>query len=278
MGALRGNDIQQMFTAACLVKRLKELEAHGKLMSDAGILVIPCAAQFSMNVGHRFWPLDNTDINRMFPGYDGGETTQRLADRIFSALRDYEWGIHLASFYLPGDFLPHVRFMDTGYQQGDLGLDFGLPYLVVRQPHPYDTTTLNYNWQIFETKTFSLYTKETGTIDEESAQIGVDAILRFLVARGILTSDVELPPPAQCKQIYANEFLSVRTSTGGLLLHKLPAGSEVAKGDVLGEVVDPYTTDVKEKLLAPADGQIFFTTNAQLVTSENISFRIIPTA
>ena len=35
-----------------------------------------------MNVGKRFFPVDNTDINRMFPGYDKGETTQRLADGV----------------------------------------------------------------------------------------------------------------------------------------------------------------------------------------------------
>ena len=32
-----------------------------------------------MNIGKRFWSADNTDINRMFPGYNLGETTQRIA-------------------------------------------------------------------------------------------------------------------------------------------------------------------------------------------------------
>ena len=32
--------------------------------------------------------------------------------------------------------------------------DFGLPYAFIRTPRPYDTTTLNYNWQIWETKAF----------------------------------------------------------------------------------------------------------------------------
>ncbi len=155
MGAIRGDEVQQMYTAARLVRKFSELEAAGAFAPDCGVMVVPCAGQFSMNVSKRFWPLDNTDINRMFPGYGAGETTQRLADRIFTALQGYKWGVHLASFYLPGDFVPHVRIVDTGYQENEEGLDFGLPYLVIRKPHPYDTTTLNYNWQVWETRTFS---------------------------------------------------------------------------------------------------------------------------
>ena len=53
--------------------------------------------------------------------------------------------IHFASFYLPGDFVPHIRIMNTGYQTASLGNLFGLPYVVMRKPTPIDTTTLNYN-------------------------------------------------------------------------------------------------------------------------------------
>ena len=133
MGSIRGDEVQQMYVAARLVQKFSELEAAGAFAPDLGVLVVPCAGQFSMNVSRRFWPLDNTDINRMFPGYGAGETTQRLADRIFSALQGYKWGVHLSSFYLPGDFVPHVRIMDTGYEDNEEGLDFGLPYLMIRK-------------------------------------------------------------------------------------------------------------------------------------------------
>jgi len=62
--------------------------------------------------------------------------------------------------------------MNTGYQTASLGNLFGLPYVVMRKPAPIDTTTLNYNWQIWETNAFSIYTKETDEVDEQSAQAG----------------------------------------------------------------------------------------------------------
>lgn len=70
VGSMRGDEIQQMYACACLVRALTEIEERGNLLPRHEILVIPCANTFSMNVGKRFWPMDNTDINRMFPGYD----------------------------------------------------------------------------------------------------------------------------------------------------------------------------------------------------------------
>lgn len=37
----------------------------------------------------------------------------------------------------------------------------------VRKPLPFDTTLLNYNWQIWNTKAFSIYAGHTSVIDEE---------------------------------------------------------------------------------------------------------------
>lgn len=65
--------------------------------------MIPAANAFSMNIHKRFWPVDNTGVNRMFPGYDKGETTQRIAAGIFKAVSSYDYGIQLASLYLRGN-------------------------------------------------------------------------------------------------------------------------------------------------------------------------------
>lgn len=68
--------------------------------------MIPAANTLSMNIHKRFWPVDNADVNRMFPGYDKGEATQRIAADIFEAVSSYDYSIQLASFYLRGKFLP----------------------------------------------------------------------------------------------------------------------------------------------------------------------------
>ena len=228
----------------------------------------------------------------MFPGYDEGETTQRLAARIFNALQGYRWGVHLASFYLPGDFVPHVRIVDTGYQPNEEGLDFGLPYLLIRKPHPYDTTTLNYNWQVWETRTFSVYSRTTDRIDEESAEMAVDSILYFLAKKGMLPFKhpesvlqflsekgmlgCGLPEGSKTKTVKEENLVNVHNKKGGILMRYHHPADFVKKGNLLAEIIDPYTTEIQEKILAPADGILFFAHHAQLIAGHSIVFRLIP--
>ncbi len=275
MGALRGNEIQQMYLCARLIRSLRELELSGSLSEDCGILVIPCANQFSMNVGRRFWAADNTDINRMFPGYDAGETTQRIAAWIFEALQGYTYGVHVASLYLPGSCLPHLRIMKTGYQTPETARDFGLPYVALRQPHPYDTTTLNYNWQIWDTQAFSLYTPTTDRIDTASADKGVEAILRFLQKRGLCRCSVEEQDKEIC--IFDEEILcNVKPEVGGLLVHKTVLGSRVQQGQPLAEVLDPCGGTLRQILCAPMDGRIFFAHESCLINGFDVALRVLP--
>lgn len=273
VGAIRGNEVQQLYICSKLVQRLKELEQKGAIASGKCITVIPSVNHYSMNVGKRFWPSDNTDINRMFPGYNLGETTQRIAAGLFEAVKGYEYGIQLASFYIPGDFVAHVRMMDTGYQNASLANLFGLPYVVIRKPRPIDTTTLNYNWQVWESNAFSVYTNKTDSIDEQSAQQAVSAILRFLNRMGILRYNCH--GGFISSTIHEDELMSVVSDVPGIFLRRKNAGEEVQVGDVLAEIIDPLEGEIREQILEPSDGVIFFAHDEPLVMEHSTVFKLI---
>ncbi|MGN0708164.1 MAG: succinylglutamate desuccinylase/aspartoacylase family protein [Faecalibacterium sp.] len=273
VAGVRGNEVQQMYVCACLVKRLRRLEEQGAIAPGCELLVVPCVNHFSMNVGSRFWAMDKTDINRMFPGYDQGETTQRIADALFKAVQGYKYGIHFASFYLPGDFVPHVRIMNTGYQTSSLGNLFGLPFVVMREPQPIDTTTLNYNWQIWETNAFSIYTKETDQIDEESARQAVAAVLRYLSRVGVLRYHCHSGFLSTVVQ--ENEMTNVLTPTGGIFRRLCAPGDEVEYGQKLGEILDPFTAEIRREIFCPTSGVLFFAMKKPLATEHEVAFKVI---
>lgn len=272
VGALRGNEVQQMFICSRLIQRLKQLE--DRIRPDAGILIVPCANQFSMNVGKRFWAADNTDINRMFPGYNEGETTQRIADRIFRAVQGFSYGIQLATIYLPGLCTPNVRIMHTGYEEPLEGLDFGLPYVAIRDPQPYDTTTLNYNWQIWNTHAFSLYASAKEEVSEESAEQMVNSILHFMACKGML--DVDIQPLCEHPRVFRESSLkNILNSCGGLMLKRRKLGEHVCAGDVLAEIMDPMEGSLLEALTAPCDGVVFYYHGANLIAGHEVACRIL---
>lgn len=273
VGSTRGNENQQLFTCAMLIKELERLEAEGKLNPGYGITVIPCCNPYSINIRKRFWPIDNTDINRMFPGYDQGETTQRIAAGIFDAIKEYRYGIQMSSYYLKGEFIPHVRLMDTGYQDLEAAKDFGLEFVLERTPRPYDTTTLNYNWQIWDCSAFSLFTEETQKISPECARSGILAILRFLSRRGFIKA--QIPSGFISQHIHGDSLLRVRSTTGGIYERRKGQGDRVEKGEVMGRIVHPYEGTVLEEILSPATGRVFFAHRAQLAMAQEMLFQVI---
>jgi hypothetical protein len=87
---------------------------------------------------------------------------------------------------MPGEFIPHVRMMEEGYSKIETALKFEMSYVVIRKVRPYDTATLNYNWQVWNTEAFSFYTATTTTIDRKSAGQAVLSVMKFLSALGIV--------------------------------------------------------------------------------------------
>lgn len=275
VGALRGNEVQQLYTCSQLVRTLKKLEEDGKICEGKSILVVPSANAYSMNIKKRFWPTDNTDINRMFPGYELGETTQRIAAGLFEEISDYKNGIQFASFYIPGVFVPHVRIMKTGYENVDLAREFGLPYVVLREPRPYDTTTLNYNWQVWESHAFSVYAGTTERIDHAGVTLAVNAVLNFLRKEGILLSSGMVHEGYISSIVEENTLVNVKSPAAGLIDHYTVPGTNVFRGQILSEVLDPYDGSVRCEITSPTDGVVFFAHEDPLVYEHTALYRII---
>ena len=278
VGSMRGNEVQQTFICARLVRRLADMENRGMLDARRRVLVVPSVNAFSMNIGKRFWAVDNTDINRMFPGYDAGETTQRIADGLFREVKDYAYGVQLASYYLPGNFLPHVRVTDAGAVSAEsmrMADAFGFPYAVLKGPHSFDTAILNFNWQIWGAHAFSVYTRETDRACRDEAEFAQDCILRFLhevgaVRHGVVGGSITA-------HIDEESLVNVRTRhAGGFFESKVAPGERVTAGTLLGEVLDSFDATPREALVSPVNGRVFFTHTASLINQYTIAFKIVP--
>lgn len=273
LGSLRGNEYQQLYTASLLIERLKELEEKNKIIDGHMITVIPCGNPSSMNIHKRFWPIDNTDINRMFPGYNLGETTQRVAASLFEHLKGYKYGIQFASFYMKGRFIPHVRMMKTGYENVLMAKQFGLPYVVLHTPRPVDTGTLNYNWQIWETNAFSIYTTSTSELDSESAKDAVDAILIFLAKEGLIRyRGIE---GYISRVVESDDFIDLRAPKAGFFINHIMEGEHVKKGQVIASIKDCYTQSLLSEIVSPVNGTVAFISNEPLTYQNTLLFNLI---
>ena len=273
VGAMRGDEIQQQYICARIVEALKDAEYRNKIADGKSILVIPSCNPFSMNVSKRFWAMDGTDINRMFPGYGKGETTQRIAAAVFEYIKDFEYGMQMASFYMPGEFVPHVRMLKTGYEDIATAQLFGMPFVTVRKPLPFDTTLLNYNWQIWGAKAFSIYAGQTNYVEDSTSCLTIDSILRFLKKIHVLDVRVQ---NAGYESIVLDEeeLVNVIARRAGIFYRMIGAGPHVKEGQVLARILDPYDCRVLEEVKAPVSGTVFFAHNKPLTLEHAIIYRI----
>lgn len=274
VGNMRGNEVQQLYCCSQLVKKFKQLESEGRIAEGHKILIIPSCNPYSMNIQKRFWTTDNTDINRMFPGYDLGETTQRIADGVFKEISAYKYGIQFTSFYMPGEFMPHIRMMDEGYSTVENALKFEMPYVVKRKVRPYDTATLNYNWQVWETQAFSFYTTTTTTIDRRAAGQAVLSIMKFLSSLGLLKYQFQGKKESSIV-VNDTDMVSVQTAKSGLFESLVKVGDLVLEGTPLANIVNPYDGEIMETLYAPLESTVFFMHSDPLTYANTSVFKLI---
>lgn len=212
-------------------------------------------------------PTFDLDMNRIFPGDPQGAMPEQI--------KGYTYGIQLASFYISGDFVPHVRLMRTGYEDTEGAKLFGMPYITLRKPLPFDTTLLNYNWQIWETKAYSLYGGMNDGVESPVTAEMIGTILRFAQRTGLSRKPVVGIPDFNPQVIDESSFCSVRTPQAGIFYRLKGAGAKVQEGEPLARIIDPYEGSVRAEITSPTDGIIFFAHNKPLALANTLLFNIL---
>lgn len=274
VGPMRGNEYQQQYIATLFINRLKQIEDAGELCKGIEILVIPTVNPFSFNTKKRFCAMDNSDFNRIFPGNKNGETSERITDAVFSVVKQYPIGIQLSSYYASGSFLSHVKIMKTQNNYTKMSKEFGMPYVVLHDPRPFEKGTLNYNWQMVGTDAFTLYSTSTTYIERNSAHLVSTSMLRFLKNQNLIKTEILGGYVSEILDEEKN-IISVRNEKAGFFQPLVKVGFEVEKGDLLAEIHDPYDGTKTADIFSPATGVVFFMHSDPLAYSHSAVFKLI---
>lgn len=270
VGAMSGDHINQLYVASALVEYLRIKEEEGKIIGK--ILVVPAVNAYALNMGEKNWPLDKTDINTMFPGYDQGETTQRIAGRLFETLKGYDYGIILEGRRDQGMCVPYVKLIQSGYEDIESVKDLGIGFVHYRPHEPVETVMLQYNWQLWETKAFSIVFGKNGSIDQETSDEVHMGLVRFLSKRGMLNFTVF--EGRMSNIIDPNRITILKASRAGIFISNVRCGAHVQKGEAIGKIIDALSGAKREKLLSPCEGIVTCQYSHPLIFQNSIAFRI----
>lgn len=273
VGPLSGTAIDQLWVTSRLVRFLRQQELENPQFIKGEILVIPAVNPYSFNMGKSYWPLDNTDIDTMFPGYHQGETTQRIAAKLFEKINHFENAILLEARKDRIECIPYVKVLKTGYEDIEDARKFGLDFIYYKEPTPSDTVSLNYNWQIWNAKSFSLVSGKKGTLRKIESTKVFDALIRFLSAKNLI--DYKSFEGAVGNIIDSDDMEIIKSNTAGLFDALASIGEHVVHGQPIARIYHSLDGSLLQTIISPSEGIILGKYDYPMIFQNAVAFRII---
>jgi len=219
-------------------------------------------------------PEDGKNLNRCFPGDPAGTLAERLAYDTFTRLivgSDALVDAHCGDLV---EALQPFALYEAGPAEdraSALAAAYGLPY-VIRQSGGPDRAVTGSSSGAAAAAGIPAITAEAGgcgLVEEHAVALHVAGLNGVL---GELGMAIAVPPAAgaPAAPTRLGRFLWLRCHDAGWWEPAIAAGDPVVAGQVLGTVSSLDGADIRETIVAPADGVIIFLTSSPAVAGDGL--------
>jgi hypothetical protein len=256
VAGLHGNELNGVFVLARLANFLRQIADGGRPGAQllARVIVIPAVNVLGINTRHRVWPFDGTDVNRMFPGYDAGETTQRIAQAVLELTSQAYWQLDLHSSNADFEELPQVRLYGAGPEERKAARWLGLPAVVERPMNAAFTATLANAWRARGGRPLVVQTGQAGSLQPEHCERLFRALVDFLERAGVLFGVRLAEPEEEVHHFGARQSFPLISDHAGWFVSRLEVGQWLLAGELVGYVYDGFRGDLRAEIHAPVSG------------------------
>jgi len=255
VAGLHGNEVNGVFVLsrlASFLHRVAEGHTAGVELRER-VIVVPAVNIVGVNIGDRRWPFDGTDINRMFPGYDAGETTQRIAAAVMRLTRDAYYRVDIHASNLDFEELPQVRLYAATAEERASAILFGLPAVVERPLNAIVSSTLAHAWRGCGGENFIIQAGLAGVLQTQHCERLFRALVSFLHRTGIVRG-THLSEDEDVHYFGPDQSFPVISHSAGLFVSRLEVGRWLRAGDVIGQVFDGFDGELRAEIHAPLSG------------------------
>ncbi|WP_417475980.1 succinylglutamate desuccinylase/aspartoacylase family protein [Leisingera sp.] len=260
--AIHGDEVIGVEIARRLLRSRKFSRLKGTL------IVVPIVNTFGFLNHSRYLP-DRRDLNRCFPGSEGGSLASRLAHLFMTeVVARCDLGIDLHSAAIHRTNMPQIRVSPKAKDTLAYADAFGAPVVIRSGLREGSLRQAAQNVGV----DILLYEAGEGLrFDEYSARVGVAGILRVMHALGMIPEDGV--PLAETVPVRAGSSSWERAPAGGLLRAFKTTGDMVEQGEILGVVADPFG-ETEAELAAGGAGLIIGRANMPIVNEGDALFHI----
>jgi len=256
VAGLHGNELNGVFVLARLANFLQQIAAGEREGVEllGRVRIVPAANVLGLNTRSRLWPFDGNDLNRMFPGYAGGETTQRIAHALLEATAPAEWRIDIHSSNAEFEELPQVRLYDPSEEERRVARWLGLPAVIERPVTPAASATLALAWKVRGGRSLVLQAGQAGSLQQEHCERLFRGLIDLLEALGLVLG-LRLAEPENDVHFFGpRQVFPLIAEHAGWFVSRLEVGQWLQAGDLVGYVYDGFEGRLRAELRCPVSG------------------------
>lgn len=237
-----------------------------KLMPEAGtVIAIPLVNVYGFIHNSRSLP-DGKDLNRCFPGGEGGSLARRIAHIIMTEIVPYiDYGI---DFHTGGSRIsnyPQVRAVLNDPVNLELAKAFGAKYIInsafIDKSFRKEAYKAGKNIMVFEGG-------ESLRIDEFSIQEGIDGVCRIMKHLKMKDSKVK-----EQVSLILKESSWMRARISGIFNNYVEYGGPVKKGQEVATLSDPFG-ETRMSIKSHVNGFVVGINNMPVVSAGDALFHI----
>lgn len=263
--AVHGDEIN----GVAIIRRL--LETNGLRNLNGTLIAVPVVNPYGFVRLSRYLP-DRRDLNRSFPGSEGGSLASRVAATLMNEIvAGSDLGIDLHTGAAHRENLPQIRAQLDEWGVRDLARAFGAPVLLNSELRD---GSLRAAAAAISVPVLVYEAGEALRFDELCIRAGVRGVLEVMRRLGMIRGGgtARRPrPPAEPMEARSTTW--ARAQTSGVMSALVPLGARVERGQRLARIADPFGDD-EEPVPAPTAGIVIGRTNLPLVTEGEALFHI----
>lgn len=267
---IHGDELEGQYLAWLLAKTLNE---NIELL-DGTVDIYPAMNPMGIDSITRGVPMFDLDMNRVFPGSKDGTMIESLCASIVEDLSGADMciDVHASNIYLKE--IPQIRInVNSADELVPYAKMLNVDFIWVHDAATVLESTLAYSLNSTGTKTLVCEMGVGMRITKEYSFQLLDGILNLMKNMGMWKGNVK--SVREPMSSVGRNVGFVNSDAAGVFVPCIEFGETVKSGDHIGDVLDPLSGEVAEKVCAVCDGLIFTLREYPIVFGGSLIARIL---
>jgi predicted deacylase len=249
-----------------IIRRLLKLKALNRLRGT--LIAVPAVNVFGF-INHSRYSPDRRDLNRFFPGTEGGSLTSQLANLFMKEIvSQCAYGIDLHSGSNHRENFPQIRAYVDDPEIEQLAYAFGAPIIMAANELEGSLRQASKDMGI---KMLLYEAGEVLRFEEVAIRAGIRGIIGVMRAIGMLGA-VSVKK-TNVHPVISHSSTWVRAPISGIVRTMIRLGDRVTENSTLGIISDPFG-EVEEPIVSSAAGIVIGRLNFPLVHKGDALFHV----